>query len=165
LGAIEDARVMESRRARRERKEFRMRLTMRRVNGISVLSVEGELTVASALPFLRQARHIMAGDPSPRVAVDLSQLRRIDSSGCAALLALRRDVQRPRGSICVCGLVPEVRLLLEVMQAHVIFDIEPDLAGAMELLSAQAGAGEGAGVSRWASFGVTRDPVERPIAS
>ena len=142
-----------------------MRLTVRRVNGISVLSVEGELTVASALPFLRQARHIVAVDLAPRVAVDLSQLHRIDSSGCAGLLALRRDVQRLRGSICVFGLVPEVRLLLEVMQAHVIFDIEPDLAGAMELLSAQAGAGEGAGAPRWASFAATRDPVERPMAS
>jgi len=142
-----------------------MRLTVRRVNGISVLSVEGELTVASALPFLRQARHIVAVDLAPRVAVDLSQLHRIDSSGCAGLLALRRDVQRLRGSICVFGLVPEVRLLLEVMQAHVIFDIELDLAGAMELLNAEAGVGEGAGAPRWASFAATRDPVERPMAS
>src|SRR5262245_64706614 len=123
-----------------------MRLIVRRVNGIWVLSAEGELTVASAVAFLRQARHIVAGGLAPRVAVDLSQLRRIDSSGCAALVALRRDVQRLRGSICVCGLTPEVRLLLEVMQAHAIFDIEPDLAGAMELLSAQTETGEGAAV-------------------
>jgi anti-anti-sigma factor len=142
-----------------------MRLIVRRVNGIWVLSLEGELTVASAVAFLRQARHIVAGGLGPRVAIDLSQLRRIDSSGCAALLALRRDVQRLRGRICVCNLVPGVRLILEVMQAHVIFDIEPDLARAMELLNAPAVAGEGAGVPRWASFGVGSDPVQRPMAS
>jgi anti-anti-sigma factor len=142
-----------------------MRLTVRRVNGIWVLSLEGELTVASAVSFLREARHVVAAGPEPRVAVDLGQLRRIDSSGCAVLLALRREIQRRRGGVCVFGLVPEVRLLLEVMQAHLILDIAPDLASALSLLNAQAGAGAGAGVPRWPAFAMGNDPVERPMAS
>jgi anti-anti-sigma factor len=142
-----------------------MELMVRQVNRITVMAVEGELTTVTAVAFLRQARRAVASDRIPLVAVDLGLLRRIDSSGCAALLSLRRDLQRRRGRLCLFGPAPGVRFLLEVMQAHLIVDISSDLPGALESLTLEAAAAAPAGTPIWNRFvpgGVT---AERPIAS
>jgi anti-anti-sigma factor len=81
-----------------------MQLMVDRVDRVSVLAVEGHLTAMTAVAFLRQIRRAMGSTITPVVALDLSRLHRIDSSGCAALLSLRRDIARRRGQLCLFGL-------------------------------------------------------------
>jgi anti-anti-sigma factor len=112
-----------------------MELTTRRSGDVTVLEISGELTVPTAPGFLRRARLLLAGVIRPAVAVDLSAARRVDSSGFAALVALARHVQRLDGEVCLVGLGPDVRLLLEIMQLHLLFDVCDDVPGAVELLT------------------------------
>lgn len=113
-----------------------MELTTRQVGDVTVLEVAGELTVPTAPGFLRRARLRLAGLPTPVVAIDLSAAPRVDSSGFAALVALARHVERQGGEVCLVGLDAEARLLLEIMQLHLLFDVCEDVPGAIELLSA-----------------------------
>jgi anti-sigma B factor antagonist len=112
-----------------------MELTTRLIGDVTVLAVAGELTVPTAPGFLRRARLLLAGVTRPAVAVDLSAARRVDSSGFAALVALARHVQRLDGEVCLVGLGADVRLLLEIMQLHLLFDVYDDVPGAIELLN------------------------------
>jgi anti-anti-sigma factor len=115
-----------------------MELTTRRIADVTVLEVTGELTIPTAAGFLRRARLLLAGLARPAVAIDLSAVRRVDSSGFGALVALTRHVQRLEGEVCLVAPGAEVRLLLELMQLHLLFDVCGDVSGAIELLSAAA---------------------------
>lgn len=113
-----------------------MQLVSRKVGDVTVLAVEGELTVPTAPGFLRRSRLFLAALDAPLVAVDLEAVRRVDSSGFAALVALARHVQRRGGDVCLVGLGPEARLLLEIMQLHLLFDVCDDMMAAIEFLMA-----------------------------
>ncbi len=118
-----------------------MQLTSRQIEAVTVLAPLGELTVTTAPAFVRQTRLIRAPAAEPLVAVDLSGVRRIDSSGYAALVTLLRDVQRRGGQVCLAGLDHEARLLLEIMRLHLLFDVCEDVPSALETLTAaRAGA-------------------------
>lgn len=112
-----------------------MQLVSRQIGDVTVLAVDGELTVPTAPGFLRRTRLLLPPDP-PLVAVDLGGVRRVDSSGFAALVALARHVQRRGGDVCLVGLPPEARLLLEIMQLHLLFDVCEDMTAAVEFLTA-----------------------------
>ena len=113
-----------------------MELTSRSVGAITVLTAEGELTVRTAPAFLRRACLLLASGPPPLLAVDLGRVRPVDSSGFAALVALLRRIQRRRGEVCLVGLDGEARLLLELMQLHLLFDVCDDVPAAIEILAA-----------------------------
>ncbi len=113
-----------------------MELATRSLGAVTVLAPEGELTVPTASDFLRRARLLLAGLPAPLVAIDLGAVRRVDSSGFAALVALARHVERRGGELCLVGLRGDARLLLEIMQLHLLFDVCDDLPAAVETLTA-----------------------------
>jgi anti-anti-sigma factor len=115
-----------------------MKLTVHQLDRVAIIALDGELTMLTAVDCLRKARDVLASAPCSLVAVDLSRVPRIDASGCAALISLRRDVRGRRGKLCLFALAAEVRLVLEVMQVHLILDIAPDLEGAIAALDAQA---------------------------
>lgn len=120
----------------------RVELTARPIGAVTVLTPLGELTVPTAPVFLRQARELGASVTQLLVAVDLSGVRRIDSSGYAALVALLRHVQRRGGELCLAGLDHEARLLLEIMQLQLLFDVCEDVPAAVEALTAAHASGE-----------------------
>lgn len=147
-----------------------MELVSRQVGDVTVLVPSGELTVPTAPGFLRRARLALAAALLPLAAVDLTGVRRIDSSGFAALVALARHVQRHGGEVCLVGLGPEARLLLEIMQLHLLFDVCDDVPAAIQLLtSAGRPAADGAGPGRpQRLLGHVRlgaSPLERRAAS
>jgi anti-anti-sigma factor len=112
-----------------------MLLASRRIGEVTVLTVQGDLTVPSAPAFLRRARLLLAPADPPLVALDLGGVRRVDSSGFAALVALARHVQRRGGEACLVALAHEARLLLEIMQLHLLFDVCEDVPAAIEALT------------------------------
>jgi anti-anti-sigma factor len=142
-----------------------MKLTVRRLDSVFVLGLEGELTMMTAVECLRDARRVLASAATPLVALDLARVRRIDASGCAAIIALRRDVQSRRGNLCLFGLGPEVRLLLEIMQVHLILDIVSDLGGAIEALGARPDGSATANVTaHWTGSTGSDEQIERRAA-
>jgi anti-anti-sigma factor len=112
-----------------------MELVSRQVGDVTILVPGGELTVPTAPGFLRRARLALAPAPMPLAVIDLSGVRRVDSSGFAALVALARHVQRHGGDVCLVGLGAEARLLLEIMQLHLVFDVCDDVPSAIQLVT------------------------------
>jgi anti-sigma B factor antagonist len=71
-------------------------------NGTTVLRIEGDLDVV-ALSELRPTASGIAGGQPPRVVVDLSALRLIDSSGVGAIVSLYKAVHAYGGSLTITG--------------------------------------------------------------
>jgi anti-anti-sigma factor len=112
-----------------------MQVTTRYVSSVLVLALDGELSSPFAPAFLSTARRLLRPLARPLLAVDLTRVSTVDASGFGALVTLRRDVERRQGSLCLVGPGPEVRLLLEIMQLHLLFDVCVDLEQAVEELS------------------------------
>jgi anti-anti-sigma factor len=100
-----------------------MRLTVHSIDSVLVLALDGELSRPSAPAFLRIARQLVRPQTRPLMAVDLARVPHVDASGFGALVSLLRDVDRRDGGLCLAGLRTEVRLLLEIMQLHLLFEV------------------------------------------
>jgi anti-anti-sigma factor len=144
-----------------------MTLTSRPIGNVTVLAADGELTVPTAPAFLRRARLLLAPTSVPLVVVDLARVRRADASGFAALVALLRHVQRRQGDVCLAGLAPPVRLMLEIMQLHLLFEVCETVEAAVAGLGAARAAAAAPEVPRHLLGRIRGSitPVPRRIAS
>ena len=81
----------------------------------SVLSIAGELDALSVQD-LRPVIERIAGDRPPKVLVDLSKLRLIDSSGVGAIVSLFKKVKSYDGSLAVVGVHDQPLAILRLLQ-------------------------------------------------
>src|SRR5215471_15298653 len=58
-----------------------------------------------------------------QVVFDLSQLAFVDSSGLGALLSCLRQMHAKGGDLKLCGMLPPVRALFELVRMHRLFYI------------------------------------------
>lgn len=83
----------------------------------------------------RQAVYKVASEgDSPRVAVDLSAIDFLSSSGVAMLIGLKRRVEAKGGRMALYGLHPYVRDLFHIMKLSDLFQIAESEADAIALL-------------------------------
>jgi anti-sigma B factor antagonist len=95
--------------------------------GETVIELTGEIDIAAA-PSLREFLVLALGSSEPRVHVDLSQVRFLDSSGVGQLVQCCKQARSRGGSFSVaCGSSP-VRRILEIeglLEFFCIRDLEP----------------------------------------
>jgi len=112
---------------------------VRREDGIVVISVRGELDVASThelTPYLDK----LATDRSAKVVVELSELTFIDSGGLNALVLAARAMEGGGGSFVVAGPTPQVKRVFEIVQLPSQVAIEDSLEAALHRVVAVAEA-------------------------
>jgi anti-anti-sigma factor len=119
-----------------------MQVTARQIGPVLVLTLDGELLSPVAPAFLRTVRRLVSSLEIPLIAVDLGGVPRVDASGFGALVTLLRDVERRRGALCLVGLAPDVRILLEIMQLHLLFEVTNDVDEAVDAVLAAHSAAE-----------------------
>lgn len=117
-----------------------VQVTTRQIGSVLVIALDGALVSPVATAFLRTARRLLPTARPPFIVVDCSQVRRVDSSGFGALVSLLRDVGRHRGGLYLVGLRPEVRILLEIMQLHLLFEVRSTIQEACQALAPTDGA-------------------------
>src|SRR5256885_1765956 len=81
----------------------------------SVLSIEGAFDALSA-PKVRGALDAVVAEQRPEVAVDLSQLTSIDSSGIGAVVSLYKRVRAQGGRVHVRGLRGQPLAIFRLLQ-------------------------------------------------
>ena len=83
---------------------------------------------------LRQSLYsTLAAQTMPRVALDLSSVDYISSTGIALLIGTKRRVEAVDGHLVLFGLRPEVLDLFGVMKLVNLFEIAPDETQALAL--------------------------------
>jgi len=87
---------------------------------VAVLPVE-ELDASNVGEFKRDIAPVL--EANTQLALDLSRLRFVDSSGLGAFLSCLRQVNAKGGDLKLCGMSKPVRTVFELVRLHRIFDI------------------------------------------
>ena len=89
----------------------------------SILSIAGELDALSVQD-LRPVIERIADDRPPKVLVDLSKLRLIDSSGVGAIVALYKRIKAQGGNVAVIGLKDQPLAIFKLLRLDRVFRAE-----------------------------------------
>jgi anti-sigma B factor antagonist len=99
-----------------------MEIAVEQVNDVAVVAIPvAELDAANAAQFKRDMAPVL--EAHPKVVLDLSKLRFVDSSGLGAFLSCLRKATEKQGDLKLCGVSRQVRTALELVRMHRILDI------------------------------------------
>ena len=114
-----------------------MDIVVNRLNGVAVATIlVEELDASNAGDFRRDIAPVL--DAHPRLVLDLSRLRFVDSSGLGAFISCLRKLHAAGGDLKLCGMSKSVRAVFELVRMHRVFDIldtPEDAALAFEMAS------------------------------
>jgi len=71
----------------------------------------------------RKLLHSFLGKKQPLLALDMSSVEFIDSSGLAVLINCLQTSRRNSGDVCLFGMRDTVRTLFEITRLHTLFPI------------------------------------------
>ncbi|MEU1466161.1 STAS domain-containing protein [Streptomyces sp. NPDC005727] len=107
-----------------------LEVTCTATDGITVVTVAGEIDHTSAGPLIEALGLGELGDP-PRVVVDMRQVIFMDSTGINVLLAAHRDVTPAGGWLRLAGVQHSIMRTLELVGVHHIISCYPSLQEAL----------------------------------
>lgn len=108
-----------------------MKIVTERRNGKTVLSLREERLDAHNSGELKERISKLFEEGGRDIIVDLHEVEFIDSSGLGALLSGHKNaIQRSTG-FALAGLQPRVKSMFELTRLQRVFDIYPDLCGAL----------------------------------
>lgn len=98
-------------------------------------SVEGDLTVLSLDGFLdahtapqfEAALQEKVDAGQVRLIVDCSKLTYISSAGLGVFMGFIEEIRERGGDIKICGLIPKVAQVFDILGFSALYDIEPDV--------------------------------------
>ncbi|HRZ87123.1 MAG TPA: STAS domain-containing protein [bacterium] len=91
-------------------------------NGWAVLAVDGQIDLHTS-PDIRKELAGRAKAKKARIAIDLTRVSYIDSSGLATFIEAMQKLKKGGGEIALCGLSESVRHVFEVARLDSIFAI------------------------------------------
>jgi anti-sigma B factor antagonist len=98
---------------------------------ISVLSLDGYLDAHTAPEFERAIQaEIDAG--RVRLLVDGAQLKYISSAGLGVFMSFVEEVREKGGDIKICGLVPKVQQIFDILGFQAIYDVVESRAAGVQ---------------------------------
>jgi len=103
-----------------------MELSQKTQNSFTVISVKGELDMRSS-PELRKHLLPLAKVSAARIAVDLEQVRYIDSSGIATLIECLKNVSHHGGRFLLIGVNDDIYPVFELAHLLDVFDLRRDM--------------------------------------
>jgi len=113
-----------------------MEITVQDFDGVAVANIPvEELDASNAAEFKRDIAPIL--QLHPRLVLDLSKVRFVDSSGLGAMLSCLRQLSARNGDLKLCGMSTQVRALFELVRMHRIFDIYGTPEEAVRAFAAQ----------------------------
>lgn len=98
---------------------------------VSVLSLDGYLDAHTAPEFERAIQaEIDLG--RVRILVDGAQLKYISSAGLGVFMSFIEEVRDKGGDIKICGLVPKVQQIFDILGFQAIYDMLDSRAAALQ---------------------------------
>jgi anti-sigma B factor antagonist len=99
-----------------------MDITLNTIGDVAVVALPvAELDAGNVEEVKRAMAPVL--EAHPKVVLDLSGLRFMDSSGLGLLLSGLQKLNARGGDLKLCGLSKQVRMVLEMVRAHRLFDI------------------------------------------
>jgi anti-sigma B factor antagonist len=104
----------------------------RSVDGdLTVLALEGFLDAHTAPEFERAIQQELDQD-RVRLIVDCSRLTYISSAGLGVFMGFIEEIRERGGDIKICGLIPKVQQVFEILGFQSLYDIVADVPAAVK---------------------------------
>src|SRR5690349_19886829 len=117
-----------------------MKITPRAEDGITIVDLNGRITLGDDIAAFRNAMAILVAAGHKRVLLNLRDVPYIDSSGIGELVGAFTSIQRTGGELKLLNLTQKVRTLLQVTRLYSLFDVKEDEASAILSFSETATA-------------------------
>ena len=97
-------------------------LTVHERDGWAVLSVSGEIDMATA-PNLRERLHALLADDKSHLVVDLDDVGFLDSTALGVLVGVLKRARTEGGEVRIVSTQPRVRKVFEITRLDSAFDL------------------------------------------
>ncbi|HEY5741786.1 MAG TPA: STAS domain-containing protein [Terrimicrobiaceae bacterium] len=103
-------------------------------DGVTTLRVSGEVDL-HASPQLRAELQVCAGEKTPVLLVDFTEVEYIDSSGLATFIEYLREAAAYQGKIALFGMKQKVRTIFDLVRLNELFTITDSADAAVAALA------------------------------
>ena len=106
-------------------------IASREVNGVTVLDLNGRITLGEGSVQLRDAVRDLIGKGQKNILVNLGDVNYIDSSGLGELVSAYTTARNQGARLKLLKLTKKVHDLLQLTKLYTVFDIYDDEASAI----------------------------------
>ena len=100
-----------------------MKITKREKNGVTILEVEGKVTIGKGDVVLREAGLQAIGEGPAKLLINLGEVTTIDSSGVGELVSAYTTVTNRGGKLKLVNMPPKVSDILQITQLITVFEV------------------------------------------
>jgi len=115
----------------RRNSQMILKFTTRQVDGVTILDLNGRITLGDGSVVLRDAVKDVLGKGSKSILLNLANVDYIDSSGLGELVSAFTTVKNQGGELKLLHLTNKVHDLLQITKLYTVFDIKDDEASAV----------------------------------
>ena|SRR5947209_1282612 len=99
-----------------------MKVSVRQKEGVTILDLEGKITIGSGDLEMRNAVQQAVGDGAQKILINLGKVTTIDSSGVGELVSSYTTAKNRGAHIKLVNLPPKVQDVLTITQLITVFD-------------------------------------------
>ena len=99
-----------------------MKIDKRVVSGVSILELEGKITIGKGDVALREAVQQLLAEGADKILIHLAGVSTIDSSGVGELVSAFTTVTNRGGKLKLVNLPPKVNDILQITQLITVFE-------------------------------------------
>jgi anti-sigma B factor antagonist len=100
-----------------------MRIDKQVKNGVTILDLEGKITIGKGDVALREAVQQALAEGSNKILIHLEKVTTIDSSGVGELVSAFTTVTNRGGKLKLVNLPPKVNDILQITQLITVFEV------------------------------------------
>ena len=108
-----------------------MKFKTRQVDGVTVLDLNGRITLGEGSVTIRDAVRDVLSKGSNKILLNLGGVDYIDSSGIGELVSAFTTVKNSGGELKLLHLTKKVHDLLQITKLYTVFDVSDDEASAI----------------------------------
>ncbi len=108
-----------------------MKVTVRQVDGVTILDLSGRITLGEGSITLRDSVRDLLAKGSKKILLNLGEITYIDSSGVGELVSAFTSIKNAGGELKLLNLTKKVHDLLQITKLYTVFDIWDNEASAI----------------------------------
>jgi anti-sigma B factor antagonist len=108
-----------------------MELNIHDNHGVTVVEVSGQMDAGNSTQLGEELDHLLT-EGSRKLVIDLGQVGFMNSSGLATLVRYYKLARSNCGDISLAALQPPVRQAFQLSRLDRVFDLQPDVARAVQ---------------------------------
>jgi len=109
-----------------------MEFSTRQLDGVMIVDLKGRITLGEGSAAVRDTVRDLLSKGMKRILLNLGGVNYIDSSGVGELVKTHTTIQNKGGELKLANLNQRVHDLLQITRLSAVFDIQKDVASAIQ---------------------------------